>query len=81
MSLKSNAEGLALTTQERGAELALEAPLGESDAAQGFWYILLLNREASFTSLPPWQEQKRAIPQRDSPLALSSHVAYCVALQ
>ena len=26
-------------------------------------------------------EKKRAIPQRDSPLALSLHVAYCVALQ
>ena len=51
MALKSNAEELALIAQETGAELALEAPLGESVAAQGFWYILLLNSGASSRNL------------------------------
>ena len=47
MTLKSNAQELAPIAQEIGAELALEAPLGESVAAQGFCYILLLNSGAS----------------------------------
>ena len=42
-----NAEELALVAQEIGAELALEPPVGELDAAQAFSYILLLNSGAS----------------------------------
>jgi len=47
MTLESNAEELALIAQEIGAELALEARLGEQEVAQGFWYILLLKSGAS----------------------------------
>jgi len=47
MTLKSNDEELALIPQEMGAQLALEAPPGESKVAQRFWYILLLNSGAS----------------------------------
>ena len=81
MTLQSNAEELALIAQEIGAELALEALLGEPDAAQAVWYILLLNGGASFTSGEPWQEQKRAIPQRDSPFVATLYEAYSLVLQ
>ena len=45
-----------------------------------FWYILLLNGGASFARRQARQEQKRAIPQRDSPLVASLYVAYSLVL-
>ena len=61
------AEEPALIAQEKGSEVALETPLGESDAAQGFWYILLLNSGASFTSCPPWQHKEKGHPAKGQP--------------